>query len=177
MQEIAATIDWIETLPAQRYSSFDATMKIFQHKCTRTLLFLFLFTLVIGKQHVPSEKGKRSLLQRLQFWKGDTAEPEEDANKIPEWSAFANQKPPESDFGVDDYSTGRTSSMTADGSYSKRPPMPKDPPPKIPDEVVLDDSESVQSDITMESNDGEEEEDDFADAQEDEEFEDASQEL
>jgi hypothetical protein len=144
----------------------------------------------------PNTQGAYGYVRQLLGWKNQ-GEAIEEENKIPEWSVYGAKKVVQSDFGVDDYSTGATidtatltvasddSTSTGTGGVAiaadeDRPPPPKDAPPPLPEEVdVLDeDGGSVVSDLTIEGEDDNDDENDFHDSIADEdEFHDAREEL
>ena len=137
---------------------------------------------IIAKKTKDSNKSP-SILQRIQFWKSQTPQQEdEDETYIPEWSEFAKKADPNKNYGVDDYSTGETKVYynadddvtTTQQENDNRPPPPKEAPPPPPDEIGDDDfsESSVGSDLTVDDDDGAENADDvpndeFHDAQED----------
>jgi hypothetical protein len=152
-------------------------------------LFYIVVLLVVAKNAAAAADPNTAYgyVKQLLGWKNQ-AEPVEEENKIPEWSVYGVKKEVESDFGVDDYSTGETidtatlTSVSHDSVGSTgdvddhRPLPPKDAPPPLPEEVDVDeDSSSVVSDLTMD-----EDEDEFHEAasiNDEDEFHDAQEEL
>ena len=144
------------------------------------VLSLVVLAIIVTADTAESQKPKRSLLQRLQFWNKPPPPIEPEEKKIPEWSEFAKKNDAGSDFGVDDYSTGGTIDTEPLTEDDLRPPMPKDPPPKVPDEIdVTEGTESVRSDVTMDDESSTPEQAEVTDDkvdQEEEVFQDARQE-
>jgi hypothetical protein len=185
---------------SQRRSLKKTTFRIV--RLIGVVALLSLFVALIGSRATvaaadpPVNTGAYGYVRQLLGWKNQNEAVEEE-NKIPEWSVYGAKKKIDSDFGVDDYSTGATidtatltvasddSTSTGTGGVAiaadeDRPPPPKDAPPPLPEEVdVLDeDGGSVVSDLTIEGEDDNDDENDFHDSIADEdEFHDAREEL